>query len=63
MKQLISGPVANDRTMPTIALYVNGFITEAAALEQLRYFKANDQVSVHTEKALKHLRLLEMVRL
>jgi hypothetical protein len=43
---------------PTITLYVNGFISEAAALEQLEYFKANDQVSIHTEKTLEHLRLI-----
>jgi hypothetical protein len=60
---VVVGPIADDRTMPTITLYVNGLISEAAAIEQLRYSEPNNQVSVHTEKALKYLSLLEKVRL
>ena len=54
----VMGPVANDNTMRTIALYIAGVYTYEAALEQLKYFKANDQLSVHTEKALKYLDLI-----
>jgi hypothetical protein len=55
------GPVANDNTMRTVALYVSGIYSAAMALEQLRYFKANDQVSFHTEKSLRALRLIKRI--
>jgi hypothetical protein len=58
---IVKGPVANDNTMPTIALYVDGTLNADATLAQLAYFKANDQVSIHTERALKMLRLVERV--
>ncbi|MDR2590522.1 MAG: DUF3990 domain-containing protein [Oscillospiraceae bacterium] len=54
----VYGPVANDNTMRTIALFIAGIYTSENALEKLRFFKANDQLSVHTEKALKYLRLI-----
>ena len=49
---IIKGPVANDNTMRTIALYISGIYTTNQAIEQLKFFKVNDQVSFHTEKAL-----------
>lgn len=52
---IIQGPVANDNTMRTIALYVSGIYTAEQAIEQLRYFHANDQISFHSERALKCL--------
>ncbi|MDR0896592.1 MAG: DUF3990 domain-containing protein [Oscillospiraceae bacterium] len=55
------GPVANDNTMRTVALYVSGIYSATMALEQLRYFKANDQVSFHTEKSLGALRILRRI--
>jgi hypothetical protein len=55
---VVQGPVANDNTMRTIALYVAGIYTPEMALEQLRFFKPNDQVSIHTERALSGLNLL-----
>jgi hypothetical protein len=60
---IVFGPVANDDTMPTIALYVDGTINAEAALIQLEYFKANDQVSFLTERSLMTLRLVETVAL
>ena len=54
---VVMGPVANDDTMPTLALYVDGTISEEAALVELAYFKANNQVSLHTEKAMSRLEL------
>ncbi len=55
---IVRGAVANDNTMRTIALYVSGIYTTEMALEQLKFFKANDQISFHTEKALKCLHYL-----
>lgn len=43
-------------TMRTIALYIAGVYTVEQAIEQLCYFKVNDQISFHSEKALKCLR-------
>lgn len=52
---IIRGPVANDNTMRTIALYISGIYTTEQAIEQLKYFKVNDQISFHSKKALKCL--------
>jgi len=60
---VVTGPVANDNTMPVIALYVSGTINAEAALVQLTHYKTNNQVSFHTEKALSHMRLYERVEL
>ena len=37
---LVKGPVANDDTMPTIALYIDGLLSLEATLVQLEYYKA-----------------------
>ena len=58
---LVRGAVANDNTMRTIALYVSGIYTAEMALEQLRFFKANDQISFHTQKALACLQFIKEV--
>jgi hypothetical protein len=57
----VYGPVVNDNTMRTIALYIAGIYSSEAAIEQLKFFKANDQLSVHTDKALKFLRFVRRV--
>jgi hypothetical protein len=56
---IVQGPVANDNTMRTITLYVAGVYTAEVALQQLKFFKANDQVSIHTPKALSCLTLIK----
>ena len=58
---VVKGAVANDNTMRTIALYVSGVYTTEIALEQLRFFKVNDQISFHTKKALDCLRFIKDV--
>lgn len=55
---VVIGPVANDNTMRTIMFYISGVYTVEMALEQLRFFKVNDQVSFHTTRALSRLRLV-----
>lgn len=59
---IVIGPVANDNTMRTVSLYVEGIYTTAMVLEQLKYFKANDQVSIHTDKALSVIREIARYR-
>ena len=49
---IVTGPVANDNTMRTIALYISGIYTVDMTLKQLRFSRANNQISFHTEKAL-----------
>lgn len=60
---IIMGPVANDKTMRTVALYVEGLLDEESTIKQLRYFEANNQVSLHSQKAVDGLRLIERVEL
>jgi hypothetical protein len=55
---VVVGPVADDRTRDTIALYMLGIYTEEDALKRLIYMKYNDQVSFHTEESLAKLKLL-----
>ena len=55
---VVWGPVADDETMRTLALFVAGIYTEDMALQQLSFSKPSDQVSIHTERALSQLRML-----
>jgi hypothetical protein len=55
---IVQGPVANDQTARTIALYIAGIINANEAIERLKYNKVNNQVSFHTPVALFHLKLL-----
>jgi hypothetical protein len=55
---VVKGAVANDKTNRTLALFVEGIYTAKMALRKLRYNKLNDQVSVHTERALNCLTLI-----
>jgi len=59
---VVRGPVANDDTMPTLTLFVDGLLSERATMEELAFAKANDQVSVHTQLALNHLTMVTKVR-
>ena len=49
---VISGPVANDQTMPVIDLYLEGMYDEAEAIKRLLPQKLKDQFTFKTEKAL-----------
>lgn len=54
---VVMGPVANDNTLLTVNRYIQGVYTAGEALARLAYFKANDQVSFHTERAVSCLAL------
>jgi hypothetical protein len=56
---VVIGPVANDKTNRTIALYIAGIYTAEMALELLKYNDLNDQVSFHTEKSISFLTLIK----
>jgi len=53
----VQGPVANDKTILTITGFIDGIFTREEAMRRLRYSKANDQVSLHTERAISLLKL------
>jgi len=54
----IQGPVADDKTVLTITGFIDGLFTREEAMQRLRYSRSNDQVSLHTEKAISLLKLL-----
>ncbi len=58
---VVIGPVADDNTMETVQLYVSGVLHTDEAVQRLRYSKANNQISFHTERAIKCLELVEKV--
>ena len=45
--------------MKSITLFHGSNQDEDIALQQLRFFKPNDQVSIHTERALLQLQMVE----
>lgn len=58
---IVSGPVANDNTMPVLNLYFKGAYTEEEALRRLLPQRLRDQYAFKTERALAHLRFMEAV--
>lgn len=55
---VVIGPVADDNTMETVQLYIANILTATEAVERLRYSKVNNQVSFHTQKALRYLKMV-----
>jgi len=55
---VVCGAVANDKTNRTLALFVGGIYSVKEALKKLRYNKLNDQISIHTLRALSCLKLI-----
>ena len=53
----IQGPVANDKTFLTITGFIDGIFSREEAMRRLQYSKSNDQLSIHTEKAVTFLNL------
>ena len=55
---VIQGPVANDKTMRTITLYIAGIIDANETIRRLQFDQVNNQVSLHTPSALSHLKIV-----
>ncbi|MCL1814089.1 MAG: DUF3990 domain-containing protein [Treponema sp.] len=55
---VIQGPVANDKTARSIALYIAGIIDANEAIKRLQFNKINNQVSIHTPASLSHLKII-----
>lgn len=58
---IVIGPVADDNTMRTVALYVAGIYNDEVAIDRLKPYEPHDQVSFHTQNALKYLEFLGRV--
>lgn len=58
---VIRGPVANDQTMPTLMLFLDGFLAEEEAIARLLPQKLKDQLVFKTDVALAALRCTEVV--
>lgn len=56
---IVSGPVANDNTMPVLNLYFKGAYSEEEALRRLLPQRLKDQFAMKTEAALGCLTFLE----
>ena len=59
---IVSGPVANDNTMPVLNLYFKGAYTEDEALRRLLPQRLRDQFAFKTEGALAYLSFREAIR-
>ena len=55
---IVQGPVANDKTARTIALYIAEIINAKEAIEWLRTSKINNQVSFHTPASISCLKII-----
>lgn len=49
---MVWSPVANDQTMPTLILYLDGFLTEEETIARLLPQNLSDQLTFKTEAAL-----------
>ena len=59
---IVQGPVANDKTARTIALYIAEIINANEAIERLQFSKNNNQVSFHTPVAISRLKIIRKYR-
>ncbi len=60
---VISGPVANDNTMPVINMYIAGDYNEDEAIRRLLTQKLKDQYVMKTERAVAALKFKEVITL
>lgn len=58
---LIWGPVANDQTMQTLILYLDGYLSEEETIARLLPQKLKDQIVFKTRMAIESLRWKETV--
>ena len=57
----VQGPVADDRLYQTFTMYETGILTSEETIRRLKINKLYDQLSFHTEKALKKLIFREII--
>lgn len=57
------GPVANDQTMQTLVLYLDGYLTAEQTIANLLPQNLKDQLVFKTEKAISALEYVEGIRI
>lgn len=60
---VVIGPVANDQTMPTITLFLDGFYDEEETIKRLLPQNLKDQYTFKTVKVLSKLHCTEVIAL
>ncbi len=55
---ILIGPVANDDTRVTVSRYMSGIYTAEEAIRRLEFARVNDQVTFHTDRAVKALQFM-----
>lgn len=58
---VVTGPVANDQTFPTLLLYLDGFLDAESTIKQLLPQRLKDQYTFKTERAVSMLGCREVV--
>lgn len=58
---VVIGPVANDQTMPTITLFLDGFYDEEETIKRLLPQNLKDQYTFKTAEALSMLHCTEVI--
>lgn len=58
----VMGPVANDQLYATISFYEKGALTAEAAIVQLKTHVLFNQLSCHTDKAVRNLKYIESIQ-
>lgn len=56
---IIKGPVANDNLYVTLQLYENHILTKKQTIERLKVYKLANQISFHSNEALKCIKYFE----
>ena len=60
---VVWGPVANDQTMQTLVLYLDGYLTAEQTIANLLPQNLKDQLVFKTEKAISALEYVEGIRI
>ena len=56
----VEGGVADDRVIDTVNMYIQGFISQERALQNLRYLKPNNQICILNQDMLEsHLKFTD----
>lgn len=55
---IVEGPVANDRVYACLNAFENRFMDIESAIRELRTYKLADQISFHTEEAIRLLKFI-----
>ena len=63
MWDIVRGPVADDRTVGVLLMYLDGYLTEQEAIRRLLPEKLSDQIVFKSPQALERLHYVEVLSL